>query len=89
MLHIAAMLAAQQMATAIGDTATYTLAQQTYVTAEAALFPWLWNTTYSYFRAYSGGDAIMVSQFFTGIRCQVEAVMLVILCRPIVCMAPC
>ncbi len=60
MLHIASMQAALALAIAVGDTLTATLANVSLTTAQQEVFSVLWNTTYSYFRAYTGGDAIMV-----------------------------
>eukprot|EP01116_Phalansterium_solitarium_P010681 TRINITY_DN2576_c0_g2_i1.p1 TRINITY_DN2576_c0_g2~~TRINITY_DN2576_c0_g2_i1.p1 ORF type:complete len:1038 (+),score=373.87 TRINITY_DN2576_c0_g2_i1:144-3257(+) len=59
-LHLAAMRAAVVMANALGDESMAQFAQQTFDTSLAALTgPLLWNSTYNYFRAYTGGDAIM------------------------------
>ena len=42
------------------DTATINAATAAITRAEAAVQALLWNSTYSYYRAYTGGEAIMV-----------------------------
>lgn len=51
--------AAVQMGTHLGDTATVAAAQAAAAAAIASMKQLLWNSTYSYFRAYTGGDAVM------------------------------
>ena len=59
-LHLAAMRAVARMGTALGDSATVATADAAAATALAVLTgPLLWNSTYGYWRAYTGGDAIM------------------------------
>jgi non-lysosomal glucosylceramidase len=60
-LHLAMMQAARTLALdpAINDTATAALALQAYNTGVTAMTTLMWNSTYGYFRAYYGGDAIM------------------------------
>ena len=59
-LHLAAMRAVSRMGAALGDGATVAAADAAAATALAALTgPLLWNSTYGYGRAYTGGDAIM------------------------------
>ena len=59
-LHLAAMRAAMVMGAALGDAATVAAASAAADRAHAVLTgPLLWNSTYGYWRAYTGGDAIM------------------------------
>ena len=51
--------AAVQMGTHLGDAATVAAAQAAAAAAIASMKRLLWNSTYSYFRAYTGGDAVM------------------------------
>jgi hypothetical protein len=58
-LHLAAMKAVHVMGTALGDAATVAAADAAFATGLTAMTTLMWNSTYSYFRAYTGGDAIM------------------------------
>ena len=58
-LHLLALKAGSTLARVLGDNATATAAEDAYARAQAALPQYLWNSTYSYFRAYTGGDAVM------------------------------
>jgi hypothetical protein len=58
-LHLAAMKAVHVMGTALGDAATVAAADAAFATGLTAMTTLMWNSTYSYFRAYTGGEAIM------------------------------
>jgi len=64
-LHLLAMRAGAYLATEMGDTATAAAATKAFDAGSAAATSLLWNSTYSYFRAYwtnnasEPGDAIM------------------------------
>ncbi len=59
-LHIAAMAAGEVMAAAVGDAATGAAAAAARATAVAVMTgPLMWNASLGFFRAYTGGDAIM------------------------------
>ena len=58
-LYLAMLRATVEMATHLGDTATAAKAQTAIGVAQASMVRLLWNSTYSYFRAYTGGDAVM------------------------------
>jgi hypothetical protein len=60
-LHLAMMKGAIALASipAINDTTTIALAQAAFTRGVAAMTTIMWNSTYGYFRAYTGGDAIM------------------------------
>jgi hypothetical protein len=60
-LHLALMQAVTVLAhdPAINDTATAATAQAAFARCQTTVTTLLWNSTYSYFRAYTGGDAIM------------------------------
>ena len=60
-LHLAMMQAAIALAAdpAVNDPATSALALAAYNTGVTAMTTTMWNSTYNYFRAYTGGDAIM------------------------------
>jgi len=58
-LHLLAMRAASELASVVGDAATKAKADSAFNRAQAAVTALLWNSTYSYLRAYTGGDAIM------------------------------
>lgn len=60
MLHLAALKAGVYFATIFNDTATIAAATAAITRAEGAVQALLWNSTYNYYRAYTGGDAIMV-----------------------------
>jgi non-lysosomal glucosylceramidase len=64
MVHLAAMLAVREMATAVGDAATAAHAHQVYQYGVAATYGQLWNSTHDYFRAYTGGDAVMADSLY-------------------------
>lgn len=53
------MKAAVALASVVNDTATAASAQAAYNRGVAAVQSLLWNSTYSYFRAYTTGDALM------------------------------
>lgn len=60
-LHLALMKATMALAAdpAINDAATAAAAAASFSRCQTTLTTTLWNSTYSYFRAYSGGEAIM------------------------------
>ena len=59
-LHIAAMAAGKVLATVMQDSITFTAAEASRAAAVAAMTgPLMWNSTLGFFRAYTGGDAIM------------------------------
>ena len=59
-LHIAAMAAGEVMAAAVGDAATGAAAAAARATAVAVMTgPLMWNASLGFFRAYTGGNAIM------------------------------
>jgi uncharacterized protein (DUF608 family) len=59
-LHLAAMKAITVMGTYLQDSSTVATASAAFATGLAAMTgPLMWNSTYGYFRAYTGGDAIM------------------------------
>ena len=59
-LHIAAMAAGQVMAGIVGDGATAAAAAAARARAvDAMTGPLMWNSTLGFFRAYTGGNAIM------------------------------
>ena len=58
-LHMLAMAAGRELATVVGDTATASAASAALARAQGAVENLLWNSTYSYLRAYTGGDAVM------------------------------
>ena len=60
-LHLAMMQAAVRLAAdpAINDAATGALAKAAFDAGVTAMTTTMWNSTYGYFRAYTGGDAIM------------------------------
>lgn len=59
-LHIAAMAAGQVLAAAVGDSATAAAAAAARAFAVSAMTsPLMWNSTLGFFRAYTGGNAIM------------------------------
>ena len=53
------MQAAVSMGTHLGDAATVAKAQAAITVAQASMVRLLWNSTLGYFRAYTGGDAVM------------------------------
>ena len=58
-VHLAAMRAASELARAVNDTATAAAADAAFTRGQLALDALLFNTTYSYYRAYTGADALM------------------------------
>lgn len=60
-LHLAMMKAAMVMASdpIINDQTTYNAAQAAFTRGLTTMTTLMWNSTYGYFRAYTGGDAIM------------------------------
>ena len=63
-LHLAAMRAVEAMAAAVGDAATAAAAAASFASTRAAIQAQLWNSTYSYYRAYTGGDAVMADSLY-------------------------
>jgi non-lysosomal glucosylceramidase len=63
-LHMLAMAAGGELARVVGDAATAAAADAALARAQAALPALLWNSTYSYFRAYTGGDAVMTDALY-------------------------
>ena len=59
-LHIAAMAAGEVLAAVMGDNATAAAAAASRATAvEVMTGPLMWNSSLGFFRAYTGGNAIM------------------------------
>jgi non-lysosomal glucosylceramidase len=58
-VHLASMRAASQLARVVNDTATADAADAAFTRAYSALSTYLWNSTYSYYRAYTGAEALM------------------------------
>lgn len=58
-IHLAAMKAGMALATLFNDSTTYDAASAAFTRGAAAIPDLLWNSTYSYLRAYTTGDAIM------------------------------
>eukprot|EP00048_Salpingoeca_helianthica_P016203 m.230998 g.230998 ORF g.230998 m.230998 type:complete len:1044 (-) comp18208_c0_seq1:66-3197(-) len=58
-IYLAALRAAQEMALAVGDQTLANTCTAAIRTGQAQLKALLWNATHQYFRAYTGGDAIM------------------------------
>jgi non-lysosomal glucosylceramidase len=59
-LHLAAMKAVTVMGTYLNDMSNVAVANAAFTRGLAAMTgPLMWNSTYNYFRAYTGGDAIM------------------------------
>jgi len=60
-LHLAMMKAAIRLASdpAINDAGTVAMAQLAFDVGVTAMTTTMWNATFGYFRAYTGGDAIM------------------------------
>jgi len=48
-----------EIAVVMGDASTQTLCKQAFEFGQSQLYKLLWNSTHSYFRAYTGGNAIM------------------------------
>jgi hypothetical protein len=59
-LHLAAMRAVEELSKVVNDTATAAIASAAFSYGQASMQSLLWNSTYGYYRAYTGGDAIMV-----------------------------
>jgi len=53
------MRACESMAQVMGDTSTMTLCKNAFTVGQSQIVKLLWNDTLNYFRAYTGGDAIM------------------------------
>ena len=58
-VHLAAMRAAGELARAVGDAATAASADAAFTRAQGAIDSVLFNSTYGYYRAYTGADALM------------------------------
>jgi len=58
-VHLAAMRAAAELARAVNDSATAAAADAAFTRGQGALDALLFNTTFSYYRAYTGGEALM------------------------------
>jgi non-lysosomal glucosylceramidase len=58
-IYLAALRAAQELGSAAGDRALVERCDEAIHTGQTQLRALLWNETYSYFRAYTGGNAIM------------------------------
>ena len=56
----AAMRAVEELSKVVNDTATGAAASAALAYGQASMQTLLWNSTYGYYRAYTGGDAIMV-----------------------------
>jgi len=59
LLHLSAMKAGVKLAAVMGDAATGALCEAAFATGQQAMRNLLWNSTSSYYRAYTGGDAVM------------------------------
>jgi len=59
MIYLAVLRACENMATVMGDTATVSYCKNAFTFGQSQLIKLLWNDTLNYFRAYTGGDAIM------------------------------
>jgi GH15 family glucan-1,4-alpha-glucosidase len=57
-LYIAALRAGTYLAGLFNDTDTATLTTAAASRAEAAMDALLWNSTYNYWRAYTGGSSL-------------------------------
>jgi len=53
------MRAGEEIAVVMGDANTQALCKQAFDFGQSQLYKLLWNSTHSYFRAYTGGNAIM------------------------------
>ena len=58
-VHLAAMRAAGELARAVGDVPTAAAADAAFARGQGALDTVLFNTTFNYYRAYTGADALM------------------------------
>ena len=58
-LHLGMMQAMIRMATHLNDDQVVTDATNAFTRGQQAINTYLWNSTLNYFRAYTGGDAIM------------------------------
>jgi hypothetical protein len=54
-VYLTSLKAVQELAAAVGDTATGAAAASGYARASEALLPWMWNSTLGYFKAYTDG----------------------------------
>jgi hypothetical protein len=63
-LHLLSMRAAVELAAVVGDAATGATAAAAFARGQGALDALLWNSTYSYYRAYTGGDAVMTDALY-------------------------
>jgi non-lysosomal glucosylceramidase len=63
-LHLLALKAGSTLARIVGDAATASAAEAAYVRAQGAITDLLWNSNFSYFRAYTGGDAVMTDALY-------------------------
>jgi len=59
MIYLATMQACRSMAKVMGDSATLNLCTDALQVGQTNIIKYLWNNTMNYFRAYSGGNAIM------------------------------
>lgn len=59
MVHLASMQAGAKLALVVGDNATFAAATAAFTRGQLALETYLWNSTYQYYRAYTGADALM------------------------------
>lgn len=58
------MAAGRELAKVVGDSATAAAAEAALARAQGAVGDLLWNSTYSYLRAYTGGDAVMTDALY-------------------------
>eukprot|EP00698_Gefionella_okellyi_P024626 TRINITY_DN8763_c0_g1_i1.p1 TRINITY_DN8763_c0_g1~~TRINITY_DN8763_c0_g1_i1.p1 ORF type:complete len:1014 (+),score=226.22 TRINITY_DN8763_c0_g1_i1:103-3144(+) len=70
MLHLASMQAAVALATTMNDSATAAAAKASYDAGVSAVFTLLWNSTDEYFRAYTGGEALMADCLYGAMLAQ-------------------
>jgi len=59
MIYLATMRAGEEMAKVIGDTTGAAFANKAFKFGQQQVYKLLWNNTHQYFRAYTGGNAIM------------------------------
>ena len=63
-LHLAAMKAVVELSAVAGDTEMGASAAAAFTRGQSATIALLWNGTLGYFRAYTGGDAIMTDALY-------------------------
>ena len=58
-IYLASLRAGEKIAQVMGDSAFVEIVQAAFAYGQSQLYKLLWNSTHDYFRAYTGGDAIM------------------------------